>query len=151
RHRSLPALRTPGNPIPHYSALPSPQYACPFCTRDHVYRRRARDIDDRGAPLMAAYERVAVEIVGGIATVTLSRPDKLNAFDRAMCDDVLEALRMVVASEQVRVVILTGAGRAFCAGADLNVLAEDGAALVAAGKELALLIRGAPEPVLAAA
>ena len=85
---------------------------------------------------MAAYERVAVEIAGGIATVTLSRPDKLNAFDRAMCDDVLEALRMVVASEQVRVVILTGAGRAFCAGADLNVLAEDGAALVAAGKEL---------------
>ena len=99
---------------------------------------------------MAAYERVAVEIAGGIATVTLSRPDKLNAFDRAMCDDVLEALRMVVASEQVRVVILTGAGRAFCAGADLNVLAEDGAALVAAGKELALLIRGAPQPVLAA-
>jgi len=99
---------------------------------------------------MAAYERVAVEIAGGIATVTLNRPDKLNAFDRAMCDEVLEAMRMVVASEQVRVIILTGSGRAFCAGADLNVLAEDGAALVAAGKDLALLIRGAPQPVLAA-
>ena len=99
---------------------------------------------------MAAYDRVAVEIAGGIATVTLNRPDKLNAFDRGMCDEVLEAMRMVVASEQVRVIILTGSGRAFCAGADLNVLAEDGAALVAAGKDLALLIRGAPQPVLAA-
>ncbi len=99
---------------------------------------------------MAAYDRVTVEIAGGIATVTLDRPDKLNAFDRAMCDELVEALRMVVASEQVRVIILTGSGRAFCAGADLNVLAEDGAALVAAGQTLALLIRGAPQPVLAA-
>ncbi len=99
---------------------------------------------------MAAYDRVTVEIAGGIATVTLDRPDKLNAFDRAMCDEMVEALRMVVASEQVRVIILTGSGRAFCAGADLNVLAEDGAALVAAGQTLALLIRGAPQPVLAA-
>ena len=99
---------------------------------------------------MAAYDRVTVEIAGGIATVTLDRPDKLNAFDRAMCDELVEALRMVVASEQVRVLILTGSGRAFCAGADLNVLAEDGAALVAAGQTLALLIRGAPQPVLAA-
>ena len=99
---------------------------------------------------MAAYDRVAVEIAGGIATVTLNRPDKLNAFDRPMCDELVEALRMLVDSEQVRVIILTGSGRAFCAGADLNVLAEDGAALVAAGKELALLIRGAPQPVLAA-
>ncbi len=93
---------------------------------------------------MAAYDRVAVEIAGGIATATLNRPDKLNAFDRPMCDDLVEALRMLVDSEQVRVIILTGSGRAFCA------LAEDGAALVAAGKELALLIRGAPQPVLAA-
>ena len=99
---------------------------------------------------MAAYDRVAVEIAGGIATVTLNRPDKLNAFDRPMCDDLIEALRMVTSSEQVRVIILTGSGRAFCAGADLNVLAEDGAALVAAGQTLALLIRGAPQPVLAA-
>jgi len=99
---------------------------------------------------MAAYDRVTVEIAGGIATVTLDRPDKLNAFDRAMCDELVEALRMVVASEQVRVIVRTGSGRAFCAGADLNVLAEDGAALVAAGQTLALLIRGAPQPVLAA-
>jgi 2-(1,2-epoxy-1,2-dihydrophenyl)acetyl-CoA isomerase len=99
---------------------------------------------------MAAYEKVLVEIAGGIATVTLNRPDRLNALDRELCDDLIEALRLVTTSEQVRVIVITGAGRAFCAGADLNVLERDGAALVAAGKDVALLLRSAPQPVLAA-
>jgi 2-(1,2-epoxy-1,2-dihydrophenyl)acetyl-CoA isomerase len=99
---------------------------------------------------MAAYERVLVEISGGIATVTVNRPEKLNAFDTDGCRDLIEALRMVAASDAVRVIVLTGAGRAFCAGADLAVLGSDGPALVAAGKEIALLIRSAPKPVLAA-
>jgi 2-(1,2-epoxy-1,2-dihydrophenyl)acetyl-CoA isomerase len=67
-----------------------------------------------------------------------------------MCQDVIAALRQVTDSSHVRVVVLTGAGRAFCAGADLAVLARDGETLVASGKELALLIRGARQPVLAA-
>jgi 2-(1,2-epoxy-1,2-dihydrophenyl)acetyl-CoA isomerase len=99
---------------------------------------------------MAAFDRVQVEIAGGIATVTLNRPDKLNALDRELCDDLIAALRLVTGSEQVRVVVITGAGRAFCAGADLTVLGKDGPALVAAGKHVALLIRAAPQPVLAA-
>jgi 2-(1,2-epoxy-1,2-dihydrophenyl)acetyl-CoA isomerase len=99
---------------------------------------------------MAAYERVLVEIAGGIATLTLNRPEKLNAFDTDACADLVEALRMVAGSEAVRVIVLTGAGRAFCAGADLSVLGSDGPALVAAGKEIALSIRSAPKPVLAA-
>lgn len=99
---------------------------------------------------MTSFDHVQIEIDGGVATVTLNRPDKMNAFDRAMCDDVIEGLSEVTASSQVRVVILTGAGRAFCAGADLAVLADDGNHLVAAGKEIALLIRGARQPVLAA-
>jgi 2-(1,2-epoxy-1,2-dihydrophenyl)acetyl-CoA isomerase len=99
---------------------------------------------------MAAYEGVLVEIAGGIGTITLNRPEKLNAFDRAMCADLLEALRMLAGSDAVRVIVITGGGRAFCAGADLNVLGEDGPALVAAGKDVALAIRGAPQPVLAA-
>jgi len=99
---------------------------------------------------MAAYERVLVEIAGGIGTLTLNRPEKLNAFDGDACSDLIEALRMLAGSDAVRVIVLTGAGRAFCAGADLSVLGTDGPALVAAGKDIALLIRSAPKPVLAA-
>ena len=93
---------------------------------------------------------VLVEVAEGIGTVTNNRPHKLNAFDRHTCRELIEALQALVADSGVRVLILTGAGRAFSAGADLNVLGEDGPALVAAGKELALLVRGAPQPVIAA-
>jgi 2-(1,2-epoxy-1,2-dihydrophenyl)acetyl-CoA isomerase len=98
---------------------------------------------------MAAYERVLVEIAGGIGTVTLNRPEKLNALDRALCDELREALTLLGRSDAVRVIVVTGAGRAFCAGADLGVLGSDGPALVAAGKDVALAIRAAPQPVLA--
>lgn len=93
---------------------------------------------------------VLVEVAEGIGTVTINRPHKLNAFDRHTCRELIEALQALVTDSGVRVLILTGAGRAFSAGADLNVLGEDGPALVAAGKDLALLLRGAPQPVIAA-
>src|SRR3990172_9177072 len=99
---------------------------------------------------MASFDRVAIEIEAGIAVVTLERPATLNAFDLPMCQELLQALRQVTGSAHVRVVILTGAGRAFCAGADLAVLGTQGNALVAVGKEIALALRGAPQPVIAA-
>ncbi len=99
---------------------------------------------------MAAYERILVEITDHIGTATLNRPEKLNAFDPEMCEDLLEALRMLAAADAVRVIVITGAGRAFCAGADLGVLGTQGHELVRAGKEIALTIRNAPKPVLAA-
>ncbi len=99
---------------------------------------------------MAAYDRVLVDIAEGIGTLTLSRPEKLNAFDREMCRDLIDALRMLSGSDQVRVILLTGAGRGFCAGADLGTLAEGAAELVGAGREVPVLIRTAPQPVLAA-
>src|SRR3989441_1437102 len=99
---------------------------------------------------MAAYERVLVEIAQGIGTLTLSRPEKYNAFDGALCREFVEALHLLADSDAVRVIVITGAGRAFCAGADLSALADEGAALVAAGKDVALTIRSAAKPVLAA-
>jgi 2-(1,2-epoxy-1,2-dihydrophenyl)acetyl-CoA isomerase len=99
---------------------------------------------------MAAYDRIVVEISDHIGTLTLNRPEKANAFDPDMCDDLLEALRMVSSADQVRVVVITGAGKTFCAGADLGVLGTQGEQLVKAGKDIALTIRNAPKPVLAA-
>src|SRR5437016_4337574 len=125
-------------------------YEVPLRFMYHVYRRRPGNRHDRGAGIMAAYERVLVEITGGIGTVTLNRPDKLNALDRPLCDDLREALALLTQSDVVRVIVITGAGRPFCAGADLDVLDEDGPALVAAGKDVALALRAAPQPVLAA-
>lgn len=99
---------------------------------------------------MAAYERILVEINDHVGTVTLNRPDKANAFDPEMCQDLLEALRMLSNADQVRVIVITGAGKTFCAGADLGVLGTQGEQLVKAGKDIALTIRNAPQPVLAA-
>jgi len=99
---------------------------------------------------MAAYERVLVEVADRIGTVTINRPDKLNAFDPEGCQDLIEALRMLVSADAVRVIVITGAGRAFCAGADLSVLGTRGNELVAAGRDIALTIRNAPKPVIAA-
>jgi 2-(1,2-epoxy-1,2-dihydrophenyl)acetyl-CoA isomerase len=99
---------------------------------------------------MAAFERVLVEVADRIGTVTLNRPEKLNAFDPEGCQDLIEALRMLANADAVRVIVITGAGRAFCAGADLSVLGTRGNELVAAGKDIALTIRNAPKPVVAA-
>src|SRR6059036_4087541 len=99
---------------------------------------------------MAAYDRVLVEITDHVGTATLNRPEKANAFDPDMCEDLLEALRMLAAADAVRVIVVTGAGKAFCAGADLGVLGTQGEQLVRAGKDIALTIRNAPKPVLAA-
>jgi 2-(1,2-epoxy-1,2-dihydrophenyl)acetyl-CoA isomerase len=99
---------------------------------------------------VAAYDRVLVEISQGLAIVTLNRPEKLNAFDRVLCDELVAALALVSQSAGVRVIVITGAGRAFSAGADLSTLGAEGRLLVAAGKAVVVAIRTAPQPVLAA-
>ena len=68
------------------------------------------------------YEEILFDVTDRIATVTLNRPDKLNAWTAKMGDEVREAMFAAEADDQVRVVILTGAGRGFCAGADMSLL-----------------------------
>lgn len=65
-------------------------------------------------------ETLVLDIVDGVATITLNRPDRLNAFNVQMMRDMIEALDETDADDDVRAVIVTGAGRGFCAGADLE-------------------------------
>ncbi len=66
------------------------------------------------------YKTIGYQAAHGIATLTLRRPEKLNAFNAEMLQEMLQALDSVDADDTVRVVIVTGEGRAFCAGADLS-------------------------------
>jgi enoyl-CoA hydratase/carnithine racemase len=65
------------------------------------------------------YEQIEYRVDGPILTITLARPEKLNAFTVRMLHELLDAFEHADADDAVRVVIVTGAGRAFCAGADL--------------------------------
>ncbi len=69
---------------------------------------------------MADYDNVLVEVDDGVATVTLNRPEKLNAISEGLRDDLEAALRELNPGDAVRVIRLKAAGRAFCAGYDLT-------------------------------
>ena len=66
------------------------------------------------------YEEIQYEVAHNIATITLHRPDKLNAFTNRMLKEIISAFDEIDADDEVRAVIVTGSGRAFCAGADLS-------------------------------
>ncbi len=66
------------------------------------------------------YTQIALDIDGPIATITLDRPEKLNAFTGVMMTEMIAAFDETDANDQVKAVIVTGRGRAFCAGADLS-------------------------------
>jgi 2-(1,2-epoxy-1,2-dihydrophenyl)acetyl-CoA isomerase len=85
-----------------------------------------------------------VEILDAIATVTLDRPEALNALTAALKRDLLEALRRIGRDRSVRAVVLTGAGRAFCAGQDLKErLAPD-------APPLSVVLRDEYNPIISA-
>ena len=71
-----------------------------------------------------SYEDVRLEVGDRIATLTLERPERLNAFTPAMGRSLRTALAHCAADDAVRVIIVTGAGRGFCAGADMGVLQQ---------------------------
>ncbi len=66
------------------------------------------------------FENIELIIVDGYATLTLNRPDSLNSFNKAMHGEVKAALQQVETDENVRALLITGAGRGFCAGQDLS-------------------------------
>ena len=66
------------------------------------------------------FQDITYDVTDGIATITLHRPDKMNAFTGRMMHEIISALDATDADDDVKVVIFTGAGRAYCAGADLS-------------------------------
>ena len=104
------------------------------------------------------YEHILFTLDGGIARLTLNRPDRLNSFNDAMHSEVRDALSRVRADASARVLVITGAGRGFCAGQDLSdraVAAGDapvdlGASIERNYKPLVLGLRSLPMPVICA-
>jgi methylglutaconyl-CoA hydratase len=101
-------------------------------------------------PVLSSFE-------GPVARITLNRPEKRNALNAAVIAGVKEKLREASQDERVRVVVITGAGKDFCSGADLSALQKIAGATVAENTEdarslldLFLLIRQIPVPVVAA-
>ena len=94
----------------------------------------------------------------GIATLVMNRPDRLNALNNELAMAINDALGRIAEDDAVRVVVITGAGRAFCAGGDLGALGkgrQTGAThelepLLRAGMQMVLKMRTMPQPVIAA-
>lgn len=105
-----------------------------------------------------SYQNILFALEGGIARLTLNRPERLNSFNDAMHAEVRDAVSRIRASPDARVLLLTGAGRGFCAGQDLGDRAvAPGAEAVDLGasvernyKPLVLILRALPLPVVCA-
>ena len=69
------------------------------------------------------YETILLEVNQGIANLTLNRPEVFNAFNEQQSHDMLDALKKIEKDKSIRVVVLTGAGKAFCSGQDLKSIA----------------------------
>ncbi len=95
---------------------------------------------------------------GSILTLEMNRPDRLNALDNSLSTALNETLTRIAADHTVHVVILTGAGRAFCAGGDLAVIGKGRASgseselapILRSGMQAVLKMRTMPQPVIAA-
>src|SRR5678816_858102 len=103
------------------------------------------------------YEHINITNEAGIRTITLNRPERLNTFIGHMRRDLAEALEEAGSDRNVRVVIITGAGRAFCAGGDIAFMAElmqrhdseEFSRILGAGRRVILAIRQMTKPVIA--
>src|SRR6266481_9106644 len=104
------------------------------------------------------YQCLLVEQDGGVLTVTMNRPEKLNAFDNTMLQELTEVIEAAAQDEAVRCLVITGAGRAFGSGQDLTTFAARSATAgpfkvsqhLVSYHRLVFAIRNAPKPVVAA-
>jgi 2-(1,2-epoxy-1,2-dihydrophenyl)acetyl-CoA isomerase len=103
------------------------------------------------------YEKIDLAMADGLATLTLNAPDKLNAVSRKMVAELKECWEGLANDTSVRAVLLTGAGRGFCAGADLadpdresGAVADSGAALDKFFNPVIRTMRAMPKPIVAA-
>lgn len=100
-----------------------------------------------------AFKKIEYSVNGGVASIVLNSPKNLNAFDEDMIDDVTAALDQCAADAAVKVVVISGAGKGFSAGGDLNMLSSGtvdfGSEIQKAG-QIALKLRTLPKPIIAA-
>lgn len=85
------------------------------------------------------YTQIIYSVADGIATITLNRPDQLNAFTGTMMNEIIDALDHTDADDTVRAVVITGSGRGFCAGADLS---SGGSTFSRGGSDVETKVRG---------
>jgi enoyl-CoA hydratase len=128
-------------------------YAFPTPLRRACVRARTRDrraIDCRAVP----YETLTLAVADRIATLTLNRPEKLNALNDAMIAELGVAIAEIRSRDDVGGAVVTGAGRAFVAGADIGELASQSpgqaAARAARGQAVLRRIETCPKPIVAA-
>lgn len=99
------------------------------------------------------YRTIQVAVEDGVATVTLNRPERRNAIGVEMVNELLDALEAAREDARVRVIVLTGAGRAFCAGGDFAQMSGEGEGLGLAPKgdyaDLLLAMVETPKPIIA--
>src|ERR1700742_3856961 len=80
------------------------------------------ETEEKTREIAVTYQHILYDVTERIATITLNRPDRMNAWTPIMERDVRHAMETAAADDDVRVIVLTGAGRAFCAGADMDAL-----------------------------
>jgi len=85
------------------------------------------------------YTQIIYSVADGIATITLNRPEQLNAFTGTMMNEIIDAFDRTDADDDVRAVVITGSGRGFCAGADLS---SGGSTFARGGSDVETKVRG---------
>lgn len=110
--------RTPSSTSPRSAAKPAPQR--PASRAAGAVAKRGAATAEKAADPGSAYTTIEVQLRASIARVALNRPERHNAFDEHLIAELTHALEALDADASVRAIVLVGAGRSFCAGADLQ-------------------------------